>query len=101
MSILNLIPGVSSLKDAAVGAVGVAIGASVILSWAVFWYGPSQYKAGGIQMAADLDKASREAQGELSDDAERFRYRLTDCRARGDGWVFDFAAGECEQKPAE
>ncbi|MCC0013854.1 MAG: hypothetical protein H6881_08250 [Rhodobiaceae bacterium] len=88
------------LKLIGVGIGGAAIGSAAVLAWAVLSYGPGQYEAGGIKMAAELDAASRKAQGELSNDAERFRFRLVDCRERGPGWVFDFAAGECQQKPA-
>lgn len=101
MSLLSYIPGVSTMKELAVGAVGLITGAAALLGWAVFFYGPAQYDAGGTKMAAELDAASRTAQGELTDDAERFRFRRAECRARGIDWVFDFATGECESRPAE
>lgn len=85
---------------------GAAAGGLVVYLYASLVIGPAQYHAGhaagAAAEAAKLDAASRAAQEEISNEADRFRFQLTDCRKRGDGWMFDFVAGECQrvERPA-
>lgn len=95
MSVLNLIPGVSTLKLAGVGIAAVAIGGAAAMAWAVFSYGPDQYAAGGREKAAELDAATLNAAKDLANAAEANRLARRVCLDTGG--VFDFSAGQCQR----
>lgn len=83
----------STLSTIAGGVIGAAAAASIVLAWAVFSYGPSQYDAGGIAKAAELDAATNRAIGELTNEADRREFLFEQCRIRGG--VYDFGGGVC------
>lgn len=81
------------LLDALKVAAGVAAGAALTLTWAVFSYGPEQYEAGGLAKAAELDAATNLAIQELANEADRARVLRRQCVERNG--VYDFSAGRC------
>ncbi len=74
-------------------ALGAVLTSSVVGGWAVLSYGPAQYKAGGIERAAELDAATQKALKELSDEADRADFLFAQCNARLG--VYDFTTGKC------
>lgn len=78
---------------------GAVAGAALAVTWATFFYGPSQYDAGGLAKAAELDTATSIAIKELANEADRARFLRRQCLERGG--VYDFAAGVCVERPAE
>lgn len=75
--------------------IGALVGAAFAVMWAVFFHGPSQYEAGGLAKAAQLDAATKQAAQEISDNAERSRYLRRQCV--DSGGVYNFADGKCER----
>lgn len=73
--------------------IGAAIGAGIILAWAVFWHGPNQYQAGGIATAARLDAATSKAAKELFNEADQAALLRRQCLARGG--VYHFGSSKC------
>ena len=72
---------------------GVGAGAALIFAWAVLFHGPAQYKAGGLEKAAQLDTATKAAAKDLTNAAEAHRLARRVCLDTGR--VFDLATGQC------
>lgn len=72
---------------------GALVGGCVVMVWAVLVYGPSQYDAGGMAKAAELDAATNHAAKEIADEADRAAFLRRQCIERGG--VYDFADGRC------
>ena len=72
---------------------GIGAGAAIIFAWAVLFHGPAQFKAGGIEKAAELDSATKQAAKDLTNAAEAHRLARRVCLDTGG--VFDLATGQC------
>lgn len=78
---------------------GLIVGASIALIWAVFIHGPSRYTEGGYAKAIELDAATNKAIGELSNEADKSRFLRRQCAER-DG-VYKFSTGRCDERAPE
>jgi hypothetical protein len=86
----------SDLKLIAGSVVGLAIGAAIMLAWAVFIHGPDQRQVGGREMAETLNAATNEAAKDVTNAAEAYRLNLRICHASGG--VFSNVSGKCEPR---
>lgn len=86
---------VGSLTEPLRLAAAAALAAGAVMTWAVLFHGPAQFRAGAADAEIRLNAASEKAAKEISDEADRFRYNRARCRELDR--LFDFATGECQR----
>jgi hypothetical protein len=95
MSLLDMIPGVSTLKLIGAGAAVAIATASLVLSYSFLVIVPAAEREAEAIAKAEMIEKFNEVKNELASDAEKFRFSRAACRAAGG--VFDFATGDCRQ----
>lgn len=92
---LDLIPGVSTLKMIGVGAASALVSASLVMAYTSLVTVPSAKREATKIAQSEMLEKFKDVSNEIASDAEKFRARRLACRAAGG--VFDFATGDCRQ----
>ena len=92
---LDLIPGVSTLKMIGVGAASALVSASLVMAYTSLVTVPSAKREATKVAQAEMIEKFKEVSNELASDAEKFRANRLACRAVGG--VFDFSSGDCKK----
>ena len=92
---LDLIPGVSTLKMIGVGAASALVSASLVMAYTSLVTVPSANREATKIAQSEMLEKFKDVSNEIASEAEKFRARRLACRAAGG--VFDFATGDCRQ----
>lgn len=95
MSLLGMIPGVSSAKLIGAGLASALVAVSLANAYTSLVTIPAVKREATKLAQAEMLENFNEVSNEIASDAERFRARRLACRAAGR--LFDFATGDCRQ----
>ncbi|WP_420406900.1 hypothetical protein [Hoeflea sp.] len=95
MSLLDLIPGVSTAKLVGVGLASALVSASLVSTYTSYVTVPAAERDAAKLAQSEMLERFNEVSNELASDAEKFRARRIACRAAGG--VFAFDTGDCRQ----